>query len=105
MLRQALLIYALSQAPFNPGVHAQIKSPGIHAERIAAAGEHVQVQTALAGDALSIGAVTLRLGMSRDAALSDLSKHYALQRPLPANDVLEDWVIHDKTRADEILGT
>ena len=63
----------------------------------------VQAQAALVSDALSIGAVTLRLGMSKDAALSTLGKHYALKRDLPSTELFDNWRIQDKT-ADEILG-
>jgi len=55
-------------------------------------------------DALSIGAVTLRLGMPKDAALSELGKHYTLHRDIPSTELLDNWRIQDKTRADEIYG-
>jgi hypothetical protein len=63
-----------------------------------------EAKALLASDALSIGAVTLRLGMPKDAALSELGKHYALQEDLPSTELFDNWRIQDKTRGDEFLG-
>ena len=57
-------------------------------------------------DELSIGSVTLRLGMSKDAVMSELGKHYAVTCSLcpPQGTPLEDWLIYEKTHPDELVG-
>jgi hypothetical protein len=64
----------------------------------------LQSQAAVTGEALSIGSVTLRLGMPKATALSELRKHYNLQLTTPSATWLEDWDIRNEVRDDEILG-
>ena len=56
------------------------------------------------GDILSIGVATLRLGMSRDAALSELGTYYSLRRVPESVEQNDYWLIFDKLRSDESLG-
>jgi hypothetical protein len=55
-------------------------------------------------DALSIGAARVILGMSKEAALSEVRKYYALQVTEPHDEVFQDWVISDKANPNELLG-
>lgn len=57
-------------------------------------------------DALSIGSVSLRLGMAKDVVLYELGKHYAVTCSMcpPQGIPFENWLIYEKARPDELLG-
>jgi hypothetical protein len=64
----------------------------------------LQSKPTVDGEALSIGRVTLRLGMPKDAALSDLGKYYFLQRYEPSTESFDNWMILNKVKHEENLG-
>ena len=64
----------------------------------------LQSKPAFDGETLSIGRVTLRLGMAEDAVLSDLGKYYFLQRYEPSTQAFDNWLILNKAKHEENLG-
>jgi hypothetical protein len=57
-----------------------------------------------ANDALSIGSVVLRLGMPEDSALAALKNRYSLERAQYSAPTLEDYLIQEKGKPEEIIG-
>ena len=55
-------------------------------------------------EALRIGGVTLRLGLPKDAVLSDLGKYYFLQKYEPSPESFENWLILNKAKYEENHG-
>lgn len=121
MFARTKLIFALL-VPLAPSAAAlgQTKAERVRVGVVATASEYVprsttvshpgqkasapEAQAALLSDVLSIGTVTLRLGMPKDAALSELGKHFALQEVQPSTESFDNWLIHDKTRLNELIG-
>ena len=84
-------------------IRARNESLSRHVEISASA--HPGLPTVGTATGLTFGAVTIYLGMPRASALSELGKHYGLQRITHSTEVLDDWVIVEKTHTDKFVGS
>jgi len=95
--------FLIMSSSASADIRAKNKSLSRHVEVSASA--HPGLQTVGTGTSLTFGAVTIYLGMPRASALSELGKHYGLQRITHSTEVLDDWVIVEKTHTDKFVGS
>jgi hypothetical protein len=91
MLRRTILLYTMLSFPCSAWPQAVRSIMTLQSQ-------------AVTGEALTIGRVTLRLGMPEDAVLSDLGKYYFLQRYEPSTQAFDNWLILNKAKHEENLG-